>query len=139
MAAGAPTNPTHLTHLLLSLFWLFHLRNFDSLRRDGLADDHVARRRARNAALDDDEVVVRIHAQHFQVANRDAAATHSTRGAHALDDARRKRRSADRTRGAVEHRAVRRRAAAEVVALHDALEALAAARADDVDALAVRE
>ena len=39
----------------------------------------------------------------------------------------------------MEHRAVRRRAAGEVVALHDALEALAAAGADDVDALAVGE
>ena len=39
----------------------------------------------------------------------------------------------------MEHRSVRRRAAAEVVALHDALEALAAADADHVDAIAVVE
>jgi hypothetical protein len=40
---------------------------------------------------------------------------------------------------AVEHRAVRRRAAGEVVALDDALEALALAGADHVDGLARRE
>ncbi len=68
-----------------------------------------------------------------------AAAAHPPRRAHALDDARRERRGADRAGRAVEHRAVRRRAAGEVVALDDALESLAAAGADDVHAVAVGE
>src|SRR6185295_4644832 len=75
----------------------------------------------------------------LQIARGHAIAAHPPRRAHALDDARGKRRRADRAGRAVEHRAVRRRAAAEVVALHDTLEALAAADADDVDALAVLE
>ena len=76
---------------------------------------------------------------HLQVPHRDAVAAHAAGRAHALDDARRKRRGADRAGRAMEHRPVGRRAAGEVVALHDALKSLAAARADDVDALAVLE
>src|SRR5712691_7957373 len=84
-------------------------------------------------------MVLWIDAQHLQVVNGHAAAAHPARGAHALDDARRKRRRADRSGRAMKHRAVGRGAAGKVVPLDDTLEALAAADADDVHALAVVE
>src|SRR5437762_6742965 len=125
--------------LLLALFRLLDLRDLDLLRRDRLADDHVAGRRAGDAALDDQQVIVAVDAHDFQVACRDALAAHPTGSAHALDHPRRERRGADRAGRAVEHRSVRRRAPGEVMALDDALEPFAAAGADDVDALAQRE
>jgi len=85
------------------------------------------------------EIVLGIDLHDFQVPDRDAIAAHASGGTHPLDDARRKRRRADRTGRAVEHRSVSGRATPEVVALHDALEALAAADADHVDAVAVGE
>src|SRR5205814_6635908 len=54
----------------------------------------------------------------------------------ALDDARRRRRCADRTWGADVVRAVRARAAREVVALDRALESLADTDAGDLDLVA---
>src|SRR5207247_546344 len=107
--------------------------------RDRLPDRYVALGCSRHRTFDDQQVIVGVHAEHFQVVRRDARAAHAARAAHPLDDARWKRRRADRTRRAMEHRAVRRGAAGEVMALHDALETFAAARADDVHALAVRE
>src|SRR5690606_36009686 len=71
-------------------------------------------------------------------ARRDLAVTHVTAHALALVDLARERAAPDGARPAVEARAVRRAAAAEVVAEHDALEALAlrgAGHADLLDAL----
>ena len=99
----------------------------------------IAARRARDGAAHDEQVVLGVNLHDLQVAHGHAVAAHAPRRAHALDDARRERRGADRARRPVEHRAVGRRAAAEVMALHDALEALAAADADHVDAVAVGE
>ena len=115
------------------------LRDLQLLERHRLADDHVALRRARDAALDDQEVVLRIDAQDLQVVNRDALAAHAAGGAHALDHPRRERRRANRTRRAVKHRPVGRCAAGEVMPLDHAWKPLAAAGADDVGALAVGE
>src|SRR5258707_3330815 len=122
----------HLTGLL-------GLRHHFLLRRDRLTDDQVGAGGARHRAADQHHVILAVHLDDLQVADRDPVAAHPSRGAHALDDARRKRRRADRAGRAVEHRPVRRGAAGEVVALHDALEPLAAAHADDVDAVAVME
>src|SRR5205807_8257898 len=44
--------------LLLALLGFLDLRDLDLLRRDRLADDHVAGRRAGDAALDDQQVIV---------------------------------------------------------------------------------
>ena len=62
-------------------------------------------------------------------------AAHPACRAHALHDTRRKRRGANRSGRPVEHGTVRRRAARKVVALDDALEPLAAAGPDDVNAV----
>src|SRR6185503_19433744 len=75
----------------------------------------------------------------LEVADRDAVGPHVAGHAHALDDARRERRGANRARRPVEHRSVRGAAAGEVMTLDHALEALAAAGADDVHALPVGE
>src|SRR6185369_17327073 len=61
---------------------------------------------------------------------------HVAAHAHAFHDTRRIGRGADRTGRSVEHRAVRRAAAGEVMPLDDALEAFAATGPDDVDAIA---
>ena len=69
----------------------------------------------------------------------DAVGAHVTARPHALEDARREGRGADGAGSAVEHRAVGGGAAAEVVTLHDALEALALADAHDGDRVSGRE
>src|SRR5918993_2877654 len=139
-ALGPSALPSGLAGLLLPLLlrWL-DLRDADRLGRDRLANHHDAVRPARHGAFDEQQVVLRIDAQHLQVAHRYAIAAHVSRHAHALDDTRGERRSADRAGCTVEHRAVAHAAAAEVMPLDDALEALAAAGADHVDALAVSE
>src|SRR5204863_2111666 len=109
------------------------------LRGNRLPHDQVGAGGARHGAADDQHVVLAVDRDDLQVARRHLVAAHPSGRAHALDDARGERRGADRAGRAVEHRAVGRRAAGEVVALHDALEPLAAADADDVDAIAVLE
>src|SRR5712671_417459 len=84
-------------------------------------------------------MVLWIDPEDLEVVNRHATAAHPARRPHALHDARRERRGADRSGRAMEHRAVRRRAAGEMMALDDALKAFAAAVADDIHALAVGE
>ena len=86
------------------------------------------------------QVVLGVDAQHLQVAHRDPVGAHVAAHAHALDDARRdttRRQSSPGARWNIEP--CDARPPREVVALDDALEALAAAGADDVDALAVGE
>src|SRR5262249_33598496 len=102
--------------LFLAFFRFLHLRHLDLLRGHRLANDHIAHRRAGYAALDENQVIVAVDAQHFQIACGHLLAAHPARRAHPLDHTRRKRRGADRSRRAVEHRSVRRRAAAEMVA-----------------------
>src|SRR3982751_4147479 len=62
--------------LLLALLRLLDLRNLQLLRLHRLADDDVAGRRARDAAFDDDQVVVGVDAQDLQVVNRHPSAAH---------------------------------------------------------------
>src|SRR5262245_6158723 len=97
-----------------------------------LADEDVAAARAGHGAPDHQQVLAGVHADHLEVAGGDAIRAHVAGGAHALDDAGGEGRGADAARGPVEHRAVGGRAAAEVVALHHALEALALAHAHHV-------
>src|SRR5437867_4704142 len=125
--------------LLLPLLRFLDLRHLDPFRRDRLAHDHVAGRGTRNSALDDQQMIVGIDPQHFQVANGHAAAAHPARRPHSLDDARGERRCADGPWRAVEHRTVRCGAATKMVPLDDTLKTLTAAAADDVHPFPVRE
>src|SRR5438874_4716041 len=118
---------------------LLGLANRLLLGRDRLAHDDVGAGRAGDRALDEQQVVLAVDPHDLQVAHGHAVAAHPSGGAHALDNARRERRRADRSWRAMEHRSVRGGPSTKVVALHDALKALAAADADDVDPLAVLE
>ena len=97
-------------------------------------DDAVLR--ARDGALDEQQVLLRLDRVHGEPDLRDALAAHPAGHADALEDARGRRRGADRARLADVVRAVRDRAAAEVVALDRAGEALADADAGDLDRVA---
>ena len=115
------------------------LRCGSGLRGDRPAHDHVAARRAGDRA-------VRPRSRLFSASTDDLRLRTVTRSPPMRPGARMPlttrdgiRRGADRAGRAVEHRAVGRRAAGEVVALHDALETLAAAGADHVDPVAVVE
>src|SRR6058998_2144528 len=99
-----------------------------------LLDEHERPLRAGNAPPDHQEVAVGIHADDLVGAGGAALVAHLAGHAHALEDASRVR-GADRPRLADVHRAVRLRAAAELVALDQALKALALARASHVDEL----
>src|SRR6266513_5322875 len=94
-------------------------------------DDAVPR--TRDGALDEQQVPLRIGRVHGQADLRHALAAEAARHLHPLEDARGRRRSADRARLADVVRAVRDRAAAEVVPLDCSLEALADAGARDLD------
>src|SRR6185369_4337515 len=100
------------------------------------AHDDEAIAATRDCAADVQEVVLDVDLRHAEVLDRDLIAAHPAAHAHALHDARRERRGADRAGSAVEHRAVSGPAAGEVVPLHDALEAFALRLADDVDVIA---
>src|SRR5581483_11779246 len=76
---------------------------------------------------------------HGEPGLRDALAAHPAGHAHALEDARRRRRRTDRARLADVVRAVRDGAAAEVVPLDRALEALADPDARHLHLVARRE
>ena len=79
------------------------------------------------------------HVDDLEPALGDALVAHLARAANALEHARRRGRRADRARRAHVVRAVGDRAAAEVVALDRALEALALRGAGDLDLLALLE
>src|SRR4051794_16790581 len=86
-------------------------------------------------AADEQQVVAGAHVDYGQAALGHALGAHLARAADALEDARRRRRGADRARRAHVVRAVALRAAGELVALDRALEALALADAGDLDLL----
>src|SRR5438445_549013 len=79
MSALCPAWAEQARPLLLALLGFLHLRNLDLLGGHGLPDDHVAARLARDAALHDQQVVVRVDADDFEVADRDAPAAHAAR------------------------------------------------------------
>src|SRR5712692_2543843 len=108
----------------------FHLHR---LRRG--ADQDQGALRARHAAFDEDEVPLRIDADHLVRAGGDALVAHLTGHLQALENACRVG-GADGARLADVHRAVRLGPAAELVPLDEALEALALRRGGDIDELA---
>jgi hypothetical protein len=102
--------------------------------------DDFAARRARHRAADQQEVARGVDFDDLQLLDRAADVAHVAGHALALEHASRGLALADRAGGAVEHRrAVRSRAAREVVPLHRAGKALADGRARDVDDLALGE
>src|SRR5436190_15369834 len=105
----------------------------------GAPDGDVAVVGAGNGAAQINQVLLAVDLHHQQVLDRDALAAHAAGAAQAGVHARGERRVADRARRAVEHRAVARAAAAEVMPLDDALKALALARTDDVDVVLLGE
>src|SRR5437763_6790480 len=97
-------------------------------------DDAVLR--PRNRALHEQEVPLCVDAAHREADLRDVLAAEAARHLLALEDARRRRRSADRARLADVVRSVARRPAVESVALDRAREPLADPDARDLHALA---
>src|SRR5271169_648680 len=81
------------------------------------AHHHVCSRRAWDGSLNYQCVLLGHYAHHFQVAHRHLINSHVPRGAHTRKHARRKRRRANGTRRAMEHRSVRSAAAAKVMTL----------------------
>src|SRR5262245_35445905 len=53
-----------------------HLRDLDLLRRHGFANQHDGVRAAGHGALDHQQVVLRVDAQHLQIAHGHAVGTH---------------------------------------------------------------
>src|SRR5215213_4507953 len=92
--------------------------------------------RAGHGALDEEQVALGIDRVHDEADLRAALAAHPARHLDALEDARRRCRRPDRARLADVVRAVRDGAAVEVVPLDGSLEALADARAADLDGVA---
>src|SRR2546430_17166288 len=92
--------------------------------------------RPRHSPLDQQQVLLGVDLVHRQPDLRDALAAHPAGHLDPLEHARRRGRGADRARLADVVRAVRDRAAAEVVALDRAREALADSNPGDLDALA---
>src|ERR1035438_7996753 len=96
-----------------------------------LADNQVPALRPRHAAFHHQKILFLVDAQHAQITLRYPRVAHMSRHAHSFEHARRKRRRANRSSD-LEHRSVRLGTAAEVMPLHDALEALSLAYAHDV-------
>src|SRR4051812_39071282 len=106
---------------------------FTPLPVPGEPHDHEAVASARNRTADVEQVVLGVDFGDAKILDRHLIAAHPAAHAHALHDARRERRGADRAGSAMEHRTVRGPAAGEVMTLHHALEAFALRLADDVD------
>merc|ERR1711960_22988 len=138
-AAGSSTEPAFLPSALRT-----SSARVESAMRSGtlhcVADVDGAATRAGDGALDEQQALLGVDGVHREVEDGHALAAHAAGHAHALEDAARGRRGADRTGLAVVAvRTVRSGDALEVVALHDTRGALALAGADDVDQLARRE
>src|SRR5262245_20134372 len=101
-----------------------------------LPDLEQAVLRARDGALHEQEVALDIDRVNREPDLGDAARAHVSGHANTLEDARRRRRRADRAGLADVVRAVRLRTALEVVALDRALEALADRDAGNLDLVA---
>src|SRR5664279_5605849 len=98
-----------------------------------LLDDDVPTLGAGDGALDEQQVVLDVHLGDLQVADRHLGVAHVTGHPHTGGDAAGVAGLADGAGRAVEHGAVGRAAAGEVVPLDDAGEPLALAHAGDVD------
>src|SRR4051794_2392026 len=102
-------------------------------------DLHGAALRPRHGAAQQEQVLVGDDIDHGEALLGHALVTHLARAPDALEAPRRRGRRADRARGAHVVRAVGDRAAAEVVPLDRALEALSLGGAGDLDRLALLE
>src|SRR5690349_1516877 len=135
-AAGSSTEPAFLP----SALWTSSARVESAMSSGTLhcvADVDDAAARAGDGALDEQQTLLGVDGVHREVENGHALAAHTAGHAHALEDAARSRRGADRAGLAVVAvRTVRSGDALEVVTLHDTRGALALAGADDVDQLA---
>ena len=111
------------------------------LLREARAHDHHDRvPGARNRAADVEQVLLGIDPHDDEVLGRRLASAQPARRPRAREDARRERRRSDRARRAVEHRAVGRRAAAEIRAgATTPMKPLPLRRADDVDVVLLGE
>src|SRR6185503_15936158 len=107
--------------------------------RSGLPDHDQAAPGARQAALDQQEVLAGVGADDADLLGRDLLVAHVAGHAHALVDATWGRARADRAGLAMVVGAVGRGTAVEVVALHVAREALALRDAGDVHEVALGE
>src|SRR5579864_6517408 len=121
--------------LLLFLALARGLRLHGLADADALAHEDDARCAARHRAPDEQQIARLVGADDFEVERGDAIDSEVAGPSAALDRLRRVRVAVGR-RLAMDHRAVARAAAAAVPAFHDAREAFAFARADDVDAIA---
>ena len=103
----------------------------------GVADDDDAALGAGHGALHEQQALLGVGLDDLEVQGGDLLAAHATGHAGALEDAGRRGAGADRAGRPVDAvGAVRGLLAAEVVALHDAGEALALAHGGDVDEVA---
>ena len=110
------------------------------LRLHGVAHEHDTAVRAGDGALDQQQVALGVGFDDLEVLRGDLLVTHVARHALALEHAGGERTRSDGARLAVALVVtVRRRLALEVVTLHDAGEALAAADGGDVDERAGRD
>src|SRR5690242_3304261 len=106
--------------------------------RGALADHQQATIRAWHRSEHHEQVTLRIRLYHTQRLDRHALVAHAARHARALVDTAWRCAGANRARGAgAVGLTVRALAAAETVALHDAREAFALRRADDVNLFAL--
>src|SRR6266545_8314434 len=104
-----------------------------------LADGDEAVHRTRHRAAHEQEIALGVDPHDAQAELRGVAGAHMPGHPLALDDARRIGARRDRSRLAVTRIAVRLRATAEVMAVHDALEAAALGHAAHFHAIAFRE
>src|SRR4029077_13466871 len=99
-----------------------------------LGNHQISPLRPGHAALDHQQVLFFVHAQHAQVTHRHLGVPHMPRHAHSLEHTRWKCRRSNRT-GYLEHRSMRLRAAAEVMPLDHPLKPASLADDDDVHKL----
>src|ERR1700722_1279203 len=139
-----PDSPSALCFLRISLGCVkpIHRRRTSkssalAWRLLGLHDHQVAALRSGHAALNHQQILVLVHAQHSQVPLRHTGITHVARHTHSLKHSRREGRGSDGT-GNLKHRTVRLWTTAKMMALHDALKPASLADSYDVDkALAI--
>src|SRR5215471_13550526 len=88
---------------------------------------------ARHGAPKPDQILIRVHADHVQVLDRDAPAAHASGQALSLDDTARIGARADRAGLLVRRASVGLAPRREMMATHDARESAALRRPHDVD------
>src|SRR5262249_27327003 len=109
-------------------------------RLGGVTDEHECAGRAGDRAADEEQVLLRVDRLDHHVLHGEPSGAHTTRHAHALEDASRGRARSDRAgRAVLALDTVASAKAVEAVPLHDTGEALALGLAGDVDQLSFSE